>query len=169
LAKRARYYFITLTSSPQSPDIERSWRALRQKLKRDRSHSCWCYCITSEGNGVIHMILRLGKDEQRIDKGELRAYWFDTHKAYEVDIQRVGTEKEKENLARYISDQREGKKLGGEMAWQDKIVRWHWSKGWIPKGYGKVNGKLFCALKDAPIEIRNKELKESVQREFNKV
>jgi len=117
-----KYYFITWTSSPQSPPIEESWNALRVWLKRERPGSCWCYCITTEGYGVIHMIMRLGKGEQRLDVRKVRAHWIKLHKAVQIKIKYV-PESMKNNLAAYLGDQRKLKSLSGEMAWQNGIVR----------------------------------------------
>lgn len=142
-----RYYFITWTSSPQSPPIEKSWRALSNWLKRKRPGSTWCYCITSEGHGVIHMILRLGKREKRLDVKEVRAHWVRLHKANQIKIKHV-PESMKNNLAAYLGDQRRKRKLGGEMAWQDGIVRWHWSKGWLPQGFTRAFGRVWVRLMD---------------------
>jgi hypothetical protein len=134
------YYWITWTSSKESPKIGKSWNSLRKFLKRLRPGACWIYCITSEGNGVIHMILRLGKGESRLDIDVLREHWINLHKANQIKIKRVG--KDPEKLIAYISDQRK-KGLAGEVAWQDKMVRWHWSKGWIPTGFTKQFGKFW--------------------------
>lgn len=150
-----RYYFITWTSSPQSPPIEKSWFALRMQLKRTRPGSSWCYCITSEGFGVIHMILRLGKREKRLDVNEVRAHWVRLHKANQIKIKHV-PESMKNNLAAYLGDQRGKRKLGGEMAWQDGIVRWRWSRGWLPQGFTRAFGRLWWSLLDISPGLREK-------------
>jgi len=149
-----KYYFITWTSSPQSPPIEESWNALRVWLKRERPGSCWCYCITTEGYGVIHMIMRLGKGEQRLDVRKVRAHWIKLHKAVQIKIKYV-PESMKNNLAAYLGDQRKLKSLSGEMAWQNGIVRWHWSKGWLPKGFTKAFGRVWYRLDVIPSEMRD--------------
>jgi hypothetical protein len=150
-----RYYFITWTSSPQSPPIEKSWRALRKWLKRYRPKSAHCYCITNEGFGVIHMILRLGKREKRMDVNEVRAHWVRLHKANQIKIKHV-PESMKNNLAAYLGDQRAKRSLGGEMAWQDGIVRWRWSKGWLPQGFTKAFGRVWWSLMDISPGLREK-------------
>jgi len=150
-----RYYFITWTSSPQSPPIEKSWRALSNWLKRKRPGASWCYCITNEGHGVIHMIMRLGKREQRLDVKEVRAHWTRLHKANQIKIKHV-PESMKNNLAAYLGDQRSKRSLGGEMAWQDGIVRWRWSKGWLPQGFTKAFGRVWVSLLDLSPGLREK-------------
>jgi hypothetical protein len=150
-----KYYFISWTSSPQSPPLKKSWNALRMWLKRKRPGISWCYCMTDEGHGVIHMIARLGKGEKRLDVKEVRAHWEKLHKAKQIRIERV-PEPMKNNLAAYIADQRHKKKLGGEMAWQDHLDRWRWSKGWLPKGFTKEFGRVWWSLKDTSPGLREK-------------
>jgi len=141
-----RYYFITLTSTPKSPPITKSWNPLRQWLKYQRPGISWCYCFTKEGYGVIHMIVRLGPGEKRISAKELRAYWENLTGAYQIRIDHV-EDTTKFDLASYIADQRSKRKLGGELAWQDGIVRWRWSKGWLPKGFTKAFGRVWQRLR----------------------
>lgn len=150
-----RYYFITWTSSPQSPPIEKSWRALRKQIKRWRPGSSHCYCITDEGHGVIHMVIRMGPGEKRLDVKEVRSHWQRLHKATQIRIDHI-PESGKNNLAAYIADQRAKRKLGGEMAWQDELVRWRWSKGWLPKGFTKEFGRLWWSLQNISPELREK-------------
>ena len=38
--------------------------------------------------------------------------------------------------------------MAGEVCWQDKMIRWHWIPGWIPKGYGAKNGRYFAQMKN---------------------
>jgi hypothetical protein len=150
-----RYYFITWTSSPQSPPIEKSWFALKKWLKRKRPGACWCYCFTDEGHGVIHMVMRLGRGEKRLDVNEVRAHWQRLHKATQIRIDHI-PESGKNNLSAYIADQRAKRRLGGEMAWQDDLIRWRWSKGWLPKGFTRAFGRLWYSLKDVAPGLREK-------------
>jgi len=66
-----RYYFLTLTSTPESPDLKDTWDALRKWLQRYRMGITWLYCFTIEGKAknrkwdlqntratVIHMVIR---------------------------------------------------------------------------------------------------------------
>lgn len=86
------------------------------------------------------MIIRLGKGEARLNVRQVRAHWVKLHKAQMIKILHV--EKPKD-LAAYFADQRRKKRLGGEMAWQDGIVRWRWSKGWLPKGFTRAYGRVW--------------------------
>ncbi|MFA5346632.1 MAG: hypothetical protein WC294_00700 [Methanoregula sp.] len=150
-----KYYFITLTSTPKSPPIKKSWDPLRKWLKYQRPGICWCYCITREGYGVIHMIIRLKSGDKRISAKELREYWKNLTGADQIWIDYVD-ESQKYDLAVYISDQRKKRKLGGELAWQYGIVRWRWSKGWLPRGFTKAFGRVWHRLQDIPIVEREK-------------
>lgn len=138
-----RYYFCTWTSSPESPPIEKTWRLLRWRLKRSHPGSSWIYVITSEGLGVIHMIIRLGKNEKRLDVKEERAWWEKVHKARQIKFLYV---KKPEDLAAYLADQRRKRSLGAELAWQDDLVRWRWSSGWLPKGFTRAFGRVWSRL-----------------------
>jgi ABC-type phosphonate transport system ATPase subunit len=86
------------------------------------------------------MIIRLGQGEKRLNVKEVRAHWVKLHKAQQIKILHV---EEPESLAAYFADQRRKKRLGGEMAWQDGIVRWRWSKGWLPKGFTRAYGRVW--------------------------
>lgn len=149
--KSGRYYFITFTSSPQSPKIEQSWLSLRKWLQRQRSQSSHFHVITSEGHGVIHMILRLGKKEKRIEVKVLRAYWQNLHRAKQIKIIRISR---REDMARYIADQRQKKSLAGEFAWQHGITSWGWSKGWLPRGFTSYFGRFWWRSRDADMGQR---------------
>lgn len=144
--KPGRYYFITLTSSPQSPSVKKSWDALRKWIKRYRPHSVHFHVFTSEGYGVIHMIIRLGTKEKRIEVRELRHEWVRLHRAVQIKILRVDKHRD---LARYISDQRHKKSLAGEFCWQNLIQGWGYTKGWLPKGFGKAFGRFWWRSRDA--------------------
>jgi hypothetical protein len=157
-----RYYFITWTSSPQSPPIEKSWVALKWWLHRKRPGACWCYCFTDEAYGVIHMVMRLGKGEKRLDVKEVREHWKRLHKATQIRIDHI-PESGKNNLSAYIADQRAKRRLGGEMAWQDDLIRWRWSKGWLPKGFTRAFGRLWYSLKDVSPGLREKVVSDWLQ------
>jgi len=148
-----RYYFITLTSSPASPPLESTWNALRVWLKRYRPGMCWIYCFTLEGHGVIHMVVRLPMRSKNINVKVLRAYWQKLTGATQIRIVRV-RESNKEDLADYLVNQKLKKGLGQEFAHQSSITRWHWSKGWLPKGFTKEFGRLWVDWIDAPDYIR---------------
>jgi hypothetical protein len=159
-----QYYFITWTSSPSSPGLDCSWNALRVWLKRERPGACWCYCFTDEGHGVIHMILRLGPGERRLNVTRVRAHWDRLHGARQIRINAV-KKGDEANLAAYIEKQAKIKKLGGEMAWQSSIIRWHWSKNWIPRGFTRKFGKFWATTQDLSLGERLKMLNDWINKE----
>lgn len=162
-----RYYFLTLTSSPESPPIQTSFDALRQYLKRERKGCCWIYVMTSEGHGVIHMVIRLAYSQKNFDIKHLRKFWKKQHKARQIRIERCKTDHEK--LAEYLSDQRRMKKMGSEMSWQDMIIRWGWSKGWIPKGFGVESARLWHDWINADRAIKEKVIRDACLIRHNEV
>ena len=151
IKKPARYYFLTLTSSPGSPDIKKSWPVFRRWLLRQRPQLSYFYVMTTEGHGVIHLIFRLGKKEKPIDVKILRRYWQRLHQANQVKILRVNN---KRDLVRYIADQRHKKSLAAEFAWQDGIVSWNYSKGWLPKGFARHFGRFWYRARDVEVPVR---------------
>lgn len=157
-----QYYFITWTSSPQSPSLEKSWNALRQWLHKERPGCSWCYCFTDEGHGVIHMIVRLGKGEKRFNVTRVRAHWSRLHAANQIKIKAIKKDGFK-NLAHYLTNQKKLKKMGGELAWQDSITRWRWSKNWIPKGFTAKFGRFWIDWMSAPENIRQYALSTWIQ------
>jgi len=153
----AVYYWITWTSSPQSPPLKQTWSALRKYLKRIRSKSQFIYIITSEGYGVIHMIFRLAKGEKRLEVKELREHWQHLHKATQIKIRRI--KGNPESVTKYLADQRQKLNIAGEVAWQDKKVRWMYSRGWLPKGFGRAFGRFWFKMGHLPPPIREPLLK----------
>lgn len=144
-----RCYFLTFTTTPNSPSLPALWNGLRQWLKRSRPGICWLYCFTMEGGlyhkgspGVIHMVIRLHMKQKNLDINEVRAYWKERTGASQLKILRV-PESKKEDLADYIANQRNKVRMAREMGYQSAVARWHWSKGWLPKGYGKSKSKLW--------------------------
>ena len=101
------------------------------------------------------MVLRLGPGEKRLDVKEVRAHWEHLHKANQIRIEHV-LDAMKNNLAAYLAEQRSKRKLGGEIAWQDKLIRWRWSKGWLPQGFTKAFGRLWWSLQDIAPGLREK-------------
>jgi hypothetical protein len=97
------------------------------------------------------MILRLGRGESRLEIKPFRSWWKNYTGATQVKILKVTS---KEDLARYISDQRYKKKLAGEFAWQDLIVSWGYSAGWLPLHFSKHFGKFWYRSRDAEMGQR---------------
>jgi len=155
---QARYYFMTLTTTPKSPELRYCWTCLRLWIRRYRKDTKFCYCLTSEGKGkgVIHMVLRLGQKEKRFDIKEVRKYWHGLTGAVQVNIKRV-TNQTREKLATYISDQRKLVGMGKEMAWQPGIIFWRCSKGWLPVGFTREFGRFWfnCCQKSVPDKERD--------------
>jgi hypothetical protein len=152
-----RYYFLTYTTAMTTKYfVGHYWRSLWKWHKRYRPGSCCCYGITREGKakGVIHMIVRLGHNEQRMDVKELRSHWFKMTGAVQLKIKYVGHDRKK--LAGYISDQRKKRGLAGEMAWQDYLDKWRWTEGWLPKGFTKAFPRVWARFMNAPMEVREK-------------
>lgn len=150
-----RYYFLTLTSTPESPELDSLWNGLRQWLKCHRAGICWLYCFTCEGKGqgVIHMVIRLKHRQKNVDVNELRDYWRSRTGAAQIKIKRV-PESQKDNLASYLVNQKFKVGMACEMGYQSAVTRWRWSKGWIPKGFGKVKARAWAKMLDAPSEVR---------------
>jgi hypothetical protein len=145
-----RYYFLTLTTTPTSPSLPVLWNGLRIWLKAYRPGICWLYCFTTEGKGmgVIHMVVRLLPRQKNIDVNVLRKYWKERTGASQLKIKRV-PENRKDDLASYIANQKTKVGLACEMGYQSAVTRWRWSRGWIPKGYGKLKSKTWALLLNA--------------------
>jgi hypothetical protein len=135
----AVYWFCTWTTTKERPLTENDWRVLRRWLQRSFPGCCWIYCITGEGNGVIHMVLRLKKGN-RFSIKKSRAYWTNLTGAKQMSFLPV---KKPKDLAAYMADQRKKKRLAGEFAWQDFLKRWRWSKGWLPRGFTRSFGRAY--------------------------
>jgi len=155
-----RYYFLTLTSSPESPPLKKSFNKLCMWLKKERPGISHIHVITDEGFGVVHMVFRLPLRSKNIEVRKLRSWWVKWHKAKQIRIMRASSDHEK--LADYLCDQRKMRKLGSEMSWQDTIVSWDYSKGWLPKGYARELRRLWFNWIDAPEELRKKVVRESI-------
>ena len=158
-----RYYFLTYTTAMTTPfPAGHYWRSLWKWHSRYRPNSCCCYGITREGKakGVIHMIVRLGPKEKRMDVNELRAHWFKMTGAVQLKLVYVGRDRKK--LASYISDQRKKRGLAGEMAWQDYLDRWRWTTGWLPKGFTKAYPRVWVRLMQLPLEVAEKAISDWV-------
>lgn len=160
-----RYYFVTWTTTPESGDVDSHWPALRKWLKRYRPGSAWAYCITKEGRGggVIHMIIRLGKKEARLEVQDLREHWSTLTGARQIVIRRVQRAR-KAQLARYMSDQRRKKAVAGEVAFQDLMKRWRWSKGWLPVKWTRAFGRFWWHCRDMPPDVRDQLIVEWLRR-----
>lgn len=147
-----RYYFFTLTSSPQSPKLQSSWRALAYWLRRQRPGIQWIYCFTNEGFGVIHMVFRLPMKSKNLDVRKVRAYWKKAHKAQQIKLVRV---KNPHDLASYLQQQKSNKKrISTEFLYQPGIERWNRSKGWLPTGITPHIRRAAFRLRAHPVKVK---------------
>lgn len=161
-----RYYFLTLTSTPTSPPVRKSYLKFSRWLRRYRPGITWLHCITVEGHGVVHMIIRLGHRTKNLDIKEVRAYWENLTGARQVNIKRV-RDSHKKDLADYLANQKLKKSMGREMAYQgSSMVSWHWSKGWLPKGFTKAFARLWLSWIDAPDYIRDWAVSDALTRAY---
>jgi len=106
LHKKKRLTFLTLTSSPNSPEnISDSAYSLLKKLKVLYPHwGHWNYIRirTNEGHGVLHVIATLPYIPQRI----LSRIWQQVHRAPVVDLRRLWYGRGLKNyLTRYLEHQ----------------------------------------------------------------
>jgi len=132
MALPGRYYFITLTSADDSPrDMKLAYLSFLRWVKKYRPGCQVIKVITNEGNGVIHAILRLKRNQKMVEATDLRAFWKRRHRAVEVRIVPV---RDYAGLLRYISEQ-EKKGLSFEMAGQVQITSVGRTHGWIPSGF----------------------------------
>lgn len=126
------HYFLTLTSAPGSPDLDRSWDIFKKRLFRQVGRLPYIAARTREGHGVIHCIFRLHDGRRHLDVNKIRSCWFDIHQAKQLVIRYI---RDRDIVARYVSDQRVRNGMAGEFCWQDGLVWWRWSPGWLPVGY----------------------------------
>lgn len=162
-----RYYFLTLTTTPESPSLERVWNPLRQWLKRYRPGICWLYCFTNEGKGrgVIHMVVRLKMKQKRLDADEVRAYWYSLTGAKQIKIKRV-PESKKDDLALYLANQKNKRGLAKEMGYQSAVTRWRWSSGWLPAGFTRAFGRAWVRMGDIPFGLKLKQMSDFLMRYY---
>jgi hypothetical protein len=149
-----KYYFWTFTTSLESPNLGISISKLQRYLRKIRPGCSWIYSLTIEGNGVCHMILRIPLHLKRIAIKEMNAFWQETHKAFCF----VSKVKNPKGLANYISDQRQRKWMGNEMASQELTVKWHASSKWFPEGFAKQFGKFWFELGNTLDDLTRDEL-----------
>lgn len=80
-------YFLTLTSTPESPDIRKSWIKLVKRIRRkykDKGKFEYCKVSTSEGYGVIHCLFK----GVRLEIDWLRDNWRKIHGAPQMKLVR---------------------------------------------------------------------------------
>lgn len=157
-----RYYFFTLTSSPQSPPIRHSWVNLKKWLRRQRPGIEWVYCFTNEGCGVIHMVFRLPMKSKNFDINKVREYWTEAHKARQMKLVRV---KNPHDLASYLANQKANKKrTATEFLYQPGLEIWNRSRGWLPTGITKHIRRVAFKLRDQPVKVKEICINDYVKR-----
>lgn len=134
-----RYYFLTLTSSEESPPIEKTWHSLIRWLRRHRPGLAHIHVLTSEGHGVAHLVVRLTYGQENIDVRELRRYWRGTHHATQIRIERV---RDYGKLSRYLSEQAK-KGTARELRYQPDIIAWRYTRNWLPVGFTAAWGRFY--------------------------
>lgn len=119
--KKDKLRFLTLTSSPNSPDIHKSFRKLIKRIRRRFDEFEYLAVKTSEGYGVYHIIYK-GK---YIPQGWLQANWMDIHNAKMVNIKFIRNHPKK--LANYVVSQ--------YMSSQQGFNRYSWSWNIVFRGF----------------------------------
>lgn len=124
LCAKGAHKFLTLTSSPDSPqDIQRSWRRLVMRLQRRGMLKDGYIRVmenTHEGRPHYHVLFRGDYIEQR----HLSHLWSEIHQAPVVFISRVRSKRGISNyLGKYLAKDNEG--------------RLSWSFAWVYRGFVK--------------------------------
>lgn len=115
--------FLTLTSSPESGDIHRHFKALVMRLKRRGLLTGYIQVPAYTDSGLVHKhILFRGS---YIEQGLISRWWSDLHGAPVVDIRAVSGNKRKiaGYMASYMSNQSAG--------------HYSWDWGWVWRGFVK--------------------------------
>lgn len=140
--------FMTITSAPDSPDIEDSFKILVQRIRRQTParmlkagyvgprnikryypdkdpdepiHFEYCGCRTAEGHGVIHLVY----SGDYLPQPWIKKTWTEIHGAWNVNIQAVKPG-EGSRTAGYMIKQ--------YLAGQDLFIRMLHSRNWIYPG-----------------------------------
>jgi hypothetical protein len=113
------------------------------------------------------MVLRLGMKQKRLDAKEVRAYWYSlTEKTVNyVKIKHV-PESKKDDLALYLANQKNKRGMAKEMGYQSAVTRWRWSKGWLPKGFGRAFARGWARTGDIPFGLKLKVLSDFLMRYY---
>lgn len=82
-----RYVFVTLTSAPDSPDIQRSWRRLHERMRRRGLAGRYIRVVeAAPRNGMIHIHLIV--ESVWLDRAWLAEQWSAIHGAQRVWVTR---------------------------------------------------------------------------------
>ena len=84
--RKQRVRFLTLTSSPDSPeDIQSSWEEMVRRIRKKTGKFEYFAVFTREGHGVIHSVY-VGS---YLPFDWIQEQWVDIHKAHRVNIKDV--------------------------------------------------------------------------------
>lgn len=78
-------YFLTLTSSHASENLQRAWEVLIKRIRRRYGLFEYVRIRTSEGCGVLHVIFK----SHRLDINWIRSSWKELNKAPQMKIIKV--------------------------------------------------------------------------------
>lgn len=150
------YWFLTLTTSRHSPPLEQSWKKFREFLVYRYPDCSWVYCITAEGLGVIHMIIRTPKGTERLNKVMIETSWNKIHNAF-INLKKVT---DKNGIAEYLADQRHKSNISAEMFNQPSLIRYRTGRGWLPVGFMKAFGRAWHNLRNVPPSMKTHVIQE---------
>lgn len=118
-----RLRFMTVTSSPSSPDMRSSWKELVKRIRRTYNEFEYFVVFTDEGHGVAHVVF-LGT---YIPFEWLQEQWKEIHNAFHVNIKEVRRVYNSSGLAGYFLNQ--------YIANQNAVRHIQQSRGWVYPGY----------------------------------
>lgn len=172
LQSKGPYKFLTLTSSPESPDdIQRSWRKLIMRLHRRGLLKDGYIRVTEythAGRPHYHVIYRGGYIEQAM----ISALWGQLHGAPIVYISRV---KSKKGISGYLGKYM-AKEGQGRLSWSYPWVYQGFVTAWIIlKRIGRETGvdrkqvlhywQTCCKVRKRPREVIECQLQESYEKQ----
>jgi hypothetical protein len=144
--KKEEFRFLTVTSSPDSPDIRKSWNNFVKQVRNNFGKFEYVAIFTDEGYGVIHVVF-VGT---YIPFEWIQERWKKIHGAFHVNIQKIRPYSNKRHrkgmwwtyrakshdkvyfppgLASYVLNQ--------YLADQNAIRSINWSRGWVYPGFVK--------------------------------
>lgn len=159
------YYFLTLTSSPQSPDsITHSWDLLLKRLHR-RGYKFDYYGVrTNEGHGVLHVVIRIRKGQMRLKIDEIRRMWVELHAAPQMRIEKI---RKKTEMSNYMTqpDCRARAPISWEMSKQNHIISTFRSRWWLGPGWRQVSKPIWQLVYGG--EMSNEKVYKLFERHWN--
>jgi hypothetical protein len=135
-----RYTFATFTNVGKGKQQLANFRKIKWWLKRHYPGIAGCRVFTDEGGGVVHIVLRQGMRQKRIDKTELDLYLVETAGCGFCDLKRVYNKK---GLADYLANQRVKNGLAKEMSRQTQMTKYNYFGEWLPRGWLSKFGRAW--------------------------